>query len=318
MLFAFGNDGVGRTAGRRVSRFTPGSLARWASGSPPGGSTPLLVAGTSWGDLSIGGLVSTATFSVEVPAVAPTRTATRLHRPPVDLEVIIPVLNEQNRLPRTLAVATSFLADRGLDASIVVVDNGSVDRTVDVAVRGSARVPVHLLGCSAPGKGAAVRRGILTGSSRVVGFMDADLATPMETLEAVLPLLAAGHAAVVASRHIDGSSMEVEQGSFRQLGGRAFRTISRLAVPKVADTQCGFKFFDGRIARDVAADCVVDGFAFDVELLARIIAAGHEVVEVPVRWTDVDGSTFSATRDGLRSMWDALQVRRLLQSGGGR
>jgi dolichyl-phosphate beta-glucosyltransferase len=140
-----------------------------------------------------------------------------------------------------------------------------------------------------------------------VGFVNADNATPIETLDKVLPLLRDGHTAVIASRHIDGSWRE--PGSpLRQCGGWAFRKLARYTLPGVADTQCGFKFFDGPLVRKVAATCRVDGFAFDVELLARLTRIGGTVVEVPVSWSDVPGSTFSARRDGLRSITDVLRI----------
>lgn len=242
---------------------------------------------------------------------------TPLRRAPIELEIIIPVLNEERRLPATLDETVAFIGARNWNASIVVVDNGSVDRTAEIVQRyqGSA-VAVHLLGCSRRGKGAAVRRGVLTGSSRFVGFMDADLATPIDTLDTMLPLLTDGHAAVVASRYMPGAVLSVEQKGHRRMGGWAFRTLARISVPDVADTQCGFKFFRGDLARSLITDCVVDGFAFDVELLARVQARGHEVIEVPVAWTDVAGSTFSAGRDGLQSMRDVMRVRDSLRATG--
>ena len=241
--------------------------------------------------------------------------ATLARRMPVDLEIIVPAFNEQQRLPSTLEQTVGYLADRPWRASVIVVDNGSVDRTAEIVQRFSdSPVRVQLLGCATRGKGAAVRRGVLTGTSRFVGFMDADLATPISTLDTMLPILSAGTVAVIASRHAPGAELTVEQGASRRLGGRVFRAIAQRAVPGLADTQCGFKFFEGTVARSVFQKCVVDGFAFDVEVLARIMNLGHTVVEVPVQWSDREGSTFSARRDGLRSMVDMLRVREQLRA----
>lgn len=235
-------------------------------------------------------------------------------RPVVDLEIVVPAYDEEHRLPATLAAAVEHLsaltARTGLTSAVVVVDNGSVDRTSDLASAARGDVPVYLLGCRQRGKGSAVRRGFATSRARWVGFMDADLATPMDTLDRVLPLLAGGATVVIASRNAGEADRVVKQSSLRRLGGSVFRLAARSILPDVADSQCGFKFFDGRTVRAVLDDCTIDGFSFDVELLARLRRAGHPVVEVPVLWTDVPGSTFSPVRDGVRSFSDTVRIHR--------
>lgn len=241
-------------------------------------------------------------------------TAGRGIRPHVELEVVIPALNEERRLPATLARTAAYLAEQPYSSAIVVVDNGSVDGTADV-VRSAAQtssVPIHLVGCSTPGKGSAVRRGFATSRARFVGFMDADLATPIETLDQVLPLLRSGVAAVIGSRNVRGAVRAVPQGTLRRAGGEAFRAASRTVLPGVTDSQCGFKFFSGPAVRCVLGECRIDGFSFDVELLGRLQRAGHGITEVPVVWTDVAGSTFSPLRHGLRSFSDTVRIHRLL------
>ncbi|WP_210587750.1 glycosyltransferase [Streptomyces sp. GESEQ-35] len=227
----------------------------------------------------------------------------------MDLELIIPAYNEQQRLPATVRSTIDYLADRPWSSAVVVVDNNSVDRTRETLQRFHDS-PVHLyaIGCSDQGKGAAVRRGIATSAARFIGFADADNATPIDTLESVMELLTQGYDAVIASRHVAGARFEAEQSALRRGGGWVFRRLAHLALPDIADTQCGFKFFSGPLVRDVVADCHVDGFAFDVEILAQLVRAGHDVVEVPVAWSDVPGSTFSARHDGLRSMADLVRI----------
>lgn len=239
-------------------------------------------------------------------------------RPHVELEVVIPALNEELRLPLTLAKTVAYLARQDYRGAIVVVDNGSVDGTADVVRRAarSSAVPVHLVGCATPGKGSAVRRGFATSRARYVGFMDADLATPIETLDQVLPLLRNGIPAVIGSRNADGAVRAVPQGALRSAGGGAFRAASRTVLPGIADSQCGFKFFSGPAVRRVLGDCRIDGFSFDVELLGRLQRAGHVVAEVPVVWTDVAGSSFSPMRHGLRSFADTVRIHRLLAEMG--
>jgi glycosyltransferase involved in cell wall biosynthesis len=227
----------------------------------------------------------------------------------VTLEVIIPAYNESDRLRQTIAAAAAYLAAQPYSAALVVVDNGSVDTTADIAAVGRlGPVPVHLIGCSRPGKGAAIQRGVLTSEARFVGFVDADLATPMETLDRVVPLLEGGTSVVVGSRRCAGASYEVEQTPVRRLGSWVFHQLAQMVVPGVDDTQCGFKFFRGPAAKKIFDSCTVNGFAFDVELLALARRLGYDVVEVPVAWSDRDGSTFSALRDGPRAMSDILST----------
>ncbi|MEZ0490917.1 glycosyltransferase [Kineococcus sp. TBRC 1896] len=224
---------------------------------------------------------------------------------------MIPALNEEFRLPRTLERTLAHLAVQPYSSAVVVVDNGSVDRTAEV-VRSftGGSIPVHLIGCARRGKGSAVRRGFLTSRSRFVGFMDADLATPVETLDAVVPLLEGGATAVIASRHLRTAARAVPQGTVRRLGGGAFRLAARSVLPSVSDSQCGFKFFRTPEVQAVLPDSLVDGFSFDLEILSRLHRSGHRILEVPVVWTDVGGSTFNPVRHGLRSFSDTIRIHR--------
>ncbi|MFD4371293.1 glycosyltransferase [Streptomyces sp. NPDC058486] len=252
---------------------------------------------------------ATAPPTRPVPRPADPRVPASLRRPPVDLELIIPAYNEEGRLPGTIDATVAFLAGRPWSSAVVVVDNNSSDATGDIVERfPHPRVPLYTIGCSDPGKGAAVRRGLLTSTARFVGFEDADSATPIGTLDQVMALLTAGHSAVIASRLAAGARYEIEQPLLRRCGGWAFRALAHRALPGIADTQCGFKFFDGPLVRAAAVGCRIDGFAFDVELLARLARRGADIVEVPVAWTDMPGSTFSARRDGLHSMADLVRL----------
>jgi dolichyl-phosphate beta-glucosyltransferase len=250
-----------------------------------------------------------------VPGELPPARPVARCRPAADLELIIPAYNEAHRLPATLLRTLEFLAGQPWRSRVLVVDNGSVDDTAAVARRVAAAlggpVPVDVLGCSRPGKGAAVRRGLLSSSSRFVGFTDADLATPVETLTAVMENLERGAAAVVASRHAPGSSMVTRRHLGRRAGSAAFRMLSRGLVDEVHDTQCGFKFFDRGAVRRALVRCRTTGFAFDVELLARIQRDGGEILELPVAWTDGGGSSFRIVRDGVASFGAVLRMQHL-------
>lgn len=265
-------------------------------------------------------MTSTIDRDLELPPQvreAASRVAARQHlvealrRPACHLEVLIPALNEARRLPVTLARTVEYLEAQPYSSSVVVIDNGSTDQTSDLAARQwSDSVPVRLTGCAQRGKGAAVRRGFSTTSARFAGYMDADLATPIETLDLVVPLLEDGHRAVVGSRRIGGAAVARRQSVHRNLGGRAFRAVTRRVLPGVSDSQCGFKFFAGDLARTVASDLSVDGFAFDVELLRAVARQGVPITEVPVVWSDGTGSSLRAVSDGARAAFDVLRLAR--------
>jgi dolichyl-phosphate beta-glucosyltransferase len=232
-----------------------------------------------------------------------------LLRPSRYLEILIPARNEARRLPHALLRMIRYLADQPYPSSLVVIDNGSVDRTVDLVNRlGTAQVPVHLVGCAQPGKGAAVRRGILTSRARFLGYMDADLATPIETLDYVVPLLEGGYQAVFGSRRIGGATLAEPQPGNRLLGGAVFRALAHRILPGVADTQCGSKFFTGDLARAVIGQVKVTGFAFDVDLLRAVLAMDVKAAEIPVVWSDQPGSTLHALRDGVHAAADVFRM----------
>jgi dolichyl-phosphate beta-glucosyltransferase len=235
-----------------------------------------------------------------------------LERERVDMEIVIPALDEEHRIQPTLQTITQYLERQPYSSAVIVVDNGCVDATVDVVTEmgRSSAVSISLINCSRRGKGAAVRQGILTSQARYVGFCDADLATPIETLDRVWPLLEHGAPIVIGSRRCDGAVYAQNQRWTRRLGGWAFRAVASGVTPEVADTQCGFKFFRGETARALFSRCTVDGFAFDLQVLALARAAGVPVREVPVTWSDVDGSTFRPLRDGITTLSELLTVAR--------
>ena len=232
---------------------------------------------------------------------------TTLLRPPCYLEVLIPARNEARRLSQTLISTVRYLEAQPYSSSVVVIDNGSVDQTSDLVARTwSDRVPVHLTGCAQPGKGAAVRRGILTSRAQFIGYMDADLATPIETLDVVVPLLSE-FPVVVGSRRARGAILVRRQPAHRIATSLIFRAVASMVVQGLADTQCGFKFFDGDVARAAARGLRIDGFAFDVELLRALSNMGLLLKEIPVTWTDRDESTLRII-DGARAAMDVVRL----------
>jgi dolichyl-phosphate beta-glucosyltransferase len=225
------------------------------------------------------------------------------------LDVVIPARNEAGRLPHGLELLSDKLAGLPLSGSITVVDNASTDATAKIVERWSGPVPVSLLRCPVPGKGMAVRAGLLATTAPYVGFCDADMATDLAALDEALALMRAGHQVVIGSRRHPDSIVEVYGHPLRRLGALAFNRVVRDLTGGVTDTQCGFKFFTGPLARAAAADLRTSGFAFDVELLLHCHRRGAEAVEIPVFWCDVPSSTFSVRRHTVACARELLRIR---------
>ncbi|MEU8250817.1 glycosyltransferase [Nonomuraea sp. NPDC048916] len=220
----------------------------------------------------------------------------RTSRPPL-LEIVVPAYNEEGRLPGGLLQLCAKLARMPFPTAVIVVDNNSTDATAEI-VRAwpKGEVPVRLIQCAIPGKGAAVRAGLLQTRAPFVGFCDADMATDLDAIDVAFGLLLSGERVVVGSRAHTCSDVENRHSRVRELGAVGFRSLARVLVRGVSDTQCGFKFFDGALAREVAARLRTPGFAFDVELLARCAELGAKALEIPVQWRDMPGSRFSPSR----------------------
>ncbi|MDA0139393.1 glycosyltransferase [Solirubrobacter deserti] len=228
----------------------------------------------------------------------------------MDLEVVVPVYNEEARIAETLEALVAYLERQPLHSCVVVVDNGCADRTLDrIDEIATTRVPIRVIACANKGKGAAIRRAMVSTRARWIGFCDADLATPIETIGPVVELLAAGHPIVIASRRVAGASYVTAQPVVRRLGGMVFRSLAGLVVDGIADTQCGFKFFDADAAKALFARSEASGFAFDVEILALARRDGLTITEVPVAWTDIDGSSLNPFVDGPRAVRELMNVR---------
>jgi hypothetical protein len=228
---------------------------------------------------------------------------------PVLIEIVVPARNEARRLPGGLAALCAKAAVLPVPAAILVVDSASTDGTGDVVRRWPAGpVPVRLLRCARPGKGRAVRAGLLATRAPFVGFCDADMATDLSALDAAVGLLAAGHSLVVGSRGLAGSVVTNRHTAVRRAGAAVFRALARQVVPGATDTQCGFKFFSGPLVRAAALRLTTPGFAFDIELIALCQRLGATLTEFPVCWRDMPGSTFSVRRHSAAALRDVAAI----------
>jgi glycosyltransferase involved in cell wall biosynthesis len=218
---------------------------------------------------------------------------------------VVPAYNEARRLKTSLPPLLDVISDA--QAELIVVDDGSEDDTAEVAASYLAGVPGSKLVRLAlnSGKGAAVRAGVAHARGRSIVFMDADLATDLGDLPALVDALE-GSEVAIGSRVIEGATVD-GASSARAHMGRTFNRVARAVTGlDLGDTQCGFKAFRAPVAQLLFHLGVVDGFAFDVEILALARRMGYRVAEVPVHWHAVEDSRVDVVRDPARMVRDVL------------
>ena len=236
----------------------------------------------------------------------------------VDLSIVVPAYNEAGRIVSTLEAIGAYLDARAGQGEIIVCvdgDDGTRERAVELATR-DPRIAV--LGSTARrGKGHGVREGVLRSAGRLIGFVDADYKTPIEELDAMLPLFSAGADVVIGSRKLADSLIEVPQPLYRRLGSSAFNAVMRnlVGLRGIRDTQCGFKFFRRDVAHRIFAMQQVDGYMFDVEILRLATLLGYMIREVPVRWRDDGDTRYNPVAGTIRNARELLRIRRLTYHG---
>lgn len=234
------------------------------------------------------------------------------------LSVVIPAYNAAGIVAETIRECHSWLAQHGLEHEIIIVDDGSTDQTVAVAIgAGVAGAPVQVLrSLENRGKGAAVRRGMLSARMNWALFMDVDHSTRIENV-AQLAEVADRADVIIASRRLGGAEIVTSQPLARRFLGNLFPFLTRAAaLPNVSDTQCGFKAFRGRVVKPIFDGAMVDRFAFDVEIILRGQRLGARLVEIPVRWDNPTGSTVRWRRDGPRMLVDLARTTWRHRAGG--
>jgi glycosyltransferase involved in cell wall biosynthesis len=239
--------------------------------------------------------------------------------PFVDLSIVVPAYNEEHRLLPTLERLHRYLASQPLRYEIVVVDDGSRDGTCDLVERTIPSIPGLRLVRQMPnrGKGAAVRTGMLAARGQIRVMCDADGSMPPEQLPGLLaPIVACKASIAIGSRYAPGAKTDVKQPRYRVLWSRLCnRVIQRSLVPGVKDTQCGFKAFTAEAARELFGVARIDGWAFDLEILALARRRGWAIAEVGVEWTDDRRSRVNPLVDMWKVVREALTIRRNLRRG---
>jgi dolichyl-phosphate beta-glucosyltransferase len=249
---------------------------------------------------------------VPIPVLESLRVAPE---PPIHLSLVIPAHCEEKRLPVTLPRIRSYFDAQPHTWEIILVDDGSSDRTSEVAAE-LLQGMEHTILRNEPnaGKGASIRRGMLASRGAYALFSDADLSTPIEMIEKFWPEVERGADVVFGSRALPESDLAIRQPLHREMMGRTFNLFVRMIVlPGVRDSQCGFKMFSRQAVERIFPLQRMDGFSFDVEILRLAREWEFQLAEVPVRWEDSPDSRVHPIRDSAAMLRDLFRVRRQIR-----
>jgi len=232
------------------------------------------------------------------------------------LSIIIPAYNEQSRLPNTLEQVFHFLEKQSFKSEVVVVENGSTDKTFEVAQKFVERHKnLRVIHTEERGKGGAVQRGVREAGGEYVFICDADLSMPVEEISKFIPPALKDFDIAIGSREAPGA-VRYNEPYYRHLTGRVFNMLIRLMVlPNLQDTQCGFKCLRAEVARDIFPFQTITGWAFDVELLYIAHYHGYRILEIPIDWYFNADSKVRVLRDSWRMFIDLLVIRRNARRG---
>ena len=232
------------------------------------------------------------------------------------LSIIFPAHNEEERLPETLAAAMDFVRKQPYPAEVVIVENASTDRTLEIAQAFAAQnegiIVLHL---DLPGKGRAVQTGMLIAKGSYRFICDVDLSMPIGEIPRFLPPQLQDVDIVIASREAPGA-VRYDEPQYRHLVGRVFNNMVRwLTLPHLQDTQCGFKCFSAEAAEKLFPLQTITGWTFDVEILAIAYKMGFRIKEIPIPWYFHGHSKVNVLRDSIRMALDLFKIRRNLRRG---
>lgn len=225
------------------------------------------------------------------------------------LSVVIPAYNEESRLPDTLEQVFRFLEKQTFASEVIVVENGSTDRTFEVAQAFAKRHENFRVLQTERGKGAAVKRGMLEAKGEFRFMCDADLSMPVDEISEFIPPALTDFDIAIASREAKGS-VRYNEPRYRHFGGRGINYIIQiLALPGLNDTQCGFKCFRANVANDLFPLQTMRFWSFDIELLFIALRRGYRVRELPIDWYYHPETKVNAIRDALRMIGDIFRIR---------
>ena len=231
----------------------------------------------------------------------------------LDYSVIIPAYNEEHRLPETIKKISTYFVAQKLKVELIVVDDGSSDATVTKCqelAKDIDRLRVIEIKPNR-GKGFAVKQGVLNAKSHHILFSDADLSTPIEEIESLRLEMDANKADIaIGSRYLTGSRVKIRQSKFRVAIGRIGNLLIRSFVMEgIKDSQCGFKLFTAKAAKDIFSCNKIERWGFDMEVLAIAKLKDYQIVEVPVSWFNSPDSRLRPVRDAINTFVELIKIK---------
>jgi dolichyl-phosphate beta-glucosyltransferase len=238
------------------------------------------------------------------------------HLPDCFLSLVIPVYNEEKRLPNTLTSLFAFLEQQTYTYEVLVVENGSDDRTLEIAQKFAELYPaLRVLKEKERGKGRAVKRGMLEALGKYCFMSDVDFSMPVDEINRFLPPILSDFDIAIASREAPGSK-RYDEPLYRHIVGRIFNFFIRwIALPGLHDTQCGFKCFRAAVVKDIINYQTISGWTFDVELIYIAQKRGYRIIEIPIPWHFNPESKIRVLHDSLKMILDLFSVRLKAQQG---
>jgi dolichyl-phosphate beta-glucosyltransferase len=228
------------------------------------------------------------------------------------VSVIVPAYNEVARIGQTILEVLAFFDARGLACEVIVSADGDDGTREAARAIGVTRREVKVIGQPARrGKGRGIREAVQLATGDIIGFTDADNKTPISEFDKIEPWLLSGQDVVIGSRGMRESRIERPQPLYRRLGSRGFGLFMHACVglDGIVDTQCGFKFFRGAVAKELFRLQQIDGYMFDVEILFLASRLGYRIVQVPVRWRDDGDSRLQLVSGNIRNVRDIISIR---------